>query len=132
MFTEKERAYLQSQHLARIATVSPDGQPDASPVGFEFDGAHFYVGGRDMTNTRKYKNVEAGNCKVTLVIDDLQSIDPWRPRALRVYGLAALVEREGMLGSGMYIRITPQVSWSWGFEGRSVHKTVHTGHETAS
>ncbi len=32
-FTDAEIAYLRSQPLARIATVSPDGQPDASPVG---------------------------------------------------------------------------------------------------
>jgi hypothetical protein len=38
MFTEKEIAYLQSQPLARLATVSVDLQPDAVPVGFEFDG----------------------------------------------------------------------------------------------
>lgn len=132
MFTEKEIAYLKSQRLARIATVAPDGQADVSPVGFEFDGADFYVGGRDVTNTRKYKNVQAGHRKVALVIDDLRSVDPWRPRAVRIYGLAELVEREGMLGPKEYIRITPQVSWSWGVEGPSLHKTVHAGHETIS
>jgi len=32
-FTEEEIAYLRTQRLARIATVSADGQPDAMPVG---------------------------------------------------------------------------------------------------
>ena len=49
-FTEEEAAYLQSQPLARIATVGPDGQPDVAPVGFEFDGTYLYVGGRAPTS----------------------------------------------------------------------------------
>ncbi len=125
MFTEKEIAYLQSQPLARIATVAPDGQPDASPVGVEFDGAYFYVGGHEVTSTRKYQNVQAGNHQVALVIDDLPSVNPWQARGIRIYGTAELVEREGRLGRGMYIRITPQVSWSWGIEGTARLKTVH-------
>ena len=44
-FTEDEVAYLKSQPLARLATVDADGQPDVVPVGFEFDGTYFYVGG---------------------------------------------------------------------------------------
>jgi pyridoxamine 5'-phosphate oxidase family protein len=44
-FTEDETAYLKSQPLARIATVGPGGQPDVTPVSFEFDGTYFYVGG---------------------------------------------------------------------------------------
>lgn len=126
MFTEKEIAYLKSQRLARIATVAPDGQPDASPVGVEFDGANFYVGGHGVTNTRKYKNIQAGHHKVALVIDDLPSVNPWQARGIRIYGIAALVEREGMLGTGKYIRITPKVSWSWGIEGAARQKTIHT------
>src|SRR5688572_6050367 len=100
MFTEKEIAYLKSQRLARIATVAPDGQPDAAPVGFEFDGTTFYVGGYNVTNTRKYKNVLSGQQKIALVVDDLPSVNPWQARGIRIYGTAALVEREGMLGGG--------------------------------
>ena len=42
MFSEKEIAYLKSQKLARIATVSADGEPDVAPVGFTFDGQRFH------------------------------------------------------------------------------------------
>ena len=70
-FTDEEIAYLRSQRLARIATVSQEGQPDVAPVGFEFDGTHFYVGGRDPARTRKFLNVEGGNDRVALVVDDL-------------------------------------------------------------
>lgn len=134
-FTDEEIAYLQSQRLARIATVAPDGQPDVSPVGFEFDGSHLYVGGLDLKRTRKFRNVEAGNTKVALVIDDLVSVDPWTPRFMRVYGTADWTERAGELGSGPYLRITPTLSWSWNLAGRpfgdaegdfTPHRTVHT------
>ncbi len=132
MFTENEQAYLKSQRLARIATVGPDGQPDASPVGFEFDGAVFYVGGRDLARTRKYKHVQAGHDRVALIVDDLLSVSPWQPRGVRIYGTADLVERAGHLGPGVYLRITPQVSWSWGLDEPSMasgrpgpRKTVH-------
>ena len=94
-FTEDEIAYLNSQPLARIATIGPDGQPDVVPVGFEFDGTYLYVGGRAPERTRKFLNVKAGQAKVALVVDDLVSTDPWTPRFLRVYGTAELIERAG-------------------------------------
>ncbi|HEX8006207.1 MAG TPA: PPOX class F420-dependent oxidoreductase [Trebonia sp.] len=118
-FTDEEIAYLRSQRLARLATVAPDGQPDVAPVGYEFDGNLFYVGGRDPAKTRKFRNIQAGNAKVALVIDDLVSVDPWTPRFLRVYGTAELIEREGRFGVAPYMRITPAISWSWNLDGRS-------------
>jgi pyridoxamine 5'-phosphate oxidase family protein len=132
-FTDEEVTYLRSQRLARIATVSDDGQPDVAPVGYEFDGEHLYVGGLDPAKTRKFRNVQAGNHKVALVIDDLVSAQPWTPRYLRIYGHAELVEREGEFGPAPYMRITPTISWSWNLEGRPfthdrqvvVHRTVH-------
>lgn len=77
--TDKEIAYLQTQRLPRIATASAEAQPDVVQVGFEFDGEYFYVGGHDLPKTVKYRNVQI-NPKVALVVDDLQSIRPWRPR----------------------------------------------------
>ena len=134
-FTEAEIAYMESQPLARLATVGRNGQPDAVPVVFEYDGSHFYIGGRDPKNTRKFRNVREGNEKVALVIDDLASRDPWTPRFLRVYGEGEIVERVGRFGPGLYMKITPTVSWSWnvsdpqpyGSENNTddVRRTVH-------
>jgi pyridoxamine 5'-phosphate oxidase family protein len=118
-FTPDEIAYLRSQRLARLATVGPDEQPDVVPVGFQFDGTHFYVGGIDPAKTRKFRNVRAGNTKVALVIDDLVSVRPWKPRYLRIYGDAELVTHDGQFGSGPYMRITPSVSWSWNLDADS-------------
>jgi pyridoxamine 5'-phosphate oxidase family protein len=132
MFTEKEIAYLKSQLLARLATVAPDGQPDNAAVGYEFDGEYFYIGGRNLPATRKFKNVQKGNHKIALLVDDLVSVNPWRPRGIRIYGTAEIIEREGRLGPGSYLRITPLTSWSWNIEepaaapGRlSMNKTHH-------
>jgi Pyridoxamine 5'-phosphate oxidase len=54
MFSEKELSYLKSQRLARIATVSADGEPDVAPVGFTFE-RRFLVGGMDLKRTLKYR-----------------------------------------------------------------------------
>lgn len=125
MFTEQEVVYLKSQRLVRIATVSDDRQPDVTPVGFEFDGTFFYVGGRDIAHTRKYRNVKSGNARVALVVDDLVSVRPWSPRGIRIYGTADFVERQGYVGPGAYLRIKPEVSWSWNIEGPEIHKVIH-------
>ena len=132
-FSEEEVAYLRSQRLARIATVSAEAQPDVVPVGFEFDGTYVYVGGIDPARTRKFRNVRSGNTKVALVIDDLVSTSPWTPRYLRIYGNAELVERQGQFGQAAYMRITPTISWSFNLEALpfthdrevSVRRTVH-------
>ena len=130
-FTPTEIDYLKSQPLGRLATVAADGQPDVAPVGFEFDGRYFYIGGRDLTGTRKYKNIAGGQTQVAFVVDDLVSTNPWRPRGIRIYGTAEIVQREGRLGHTDYIRISPQVSWSWAInpsapqDRRRMARTVH-------
>lgn len=134
-FSDEEVAYMKSQRLARIATVATDGQPDVVPVGFEYDDQYVYIGGMDPVKTRKFRNVDSGNTKVAVVIDDLVSSRPWSPRYLRIYGQAELVQRAGQFGPGWYMRITPTISWSWNLDGagfshdrkvvprRTVHKT---------
>ena len=119
-FSDDEIAYLQSQPIARFATVNADGQPDVVPLAFEFDGSYIWVGGvgPDVARTRKLRNIGAGRSKVSLVFDDLVSMQPFIARALRVYGDAEpAVERVGMMGPGLYSRITPTVSWSWNLAG---------------
>ena len=87
IFSQKEIEYIKSQSLARIATAAPlsvasskEGQqqtkdrsiqPDVVPVGFDFDGDYFYVGGMNILKSTKYKNVLKNN-KVAIIIDDLK------------------------------------------------------------
>ena len=49
-------------------------------------------------------------------MDDLASINPWKPRGIKVSGTAEVLEHKGLFGSGMYIRISPSASVSWGIE----------------
>ena len=132
IFSQKEVEYIKSQRLARIATAAPSIafsrqgedrsiQPDVVPVGFDFDGDYFYVGGMNILKSTKYKNVLKNN-KVAIIIDDLKSVDPWDPRGIRIYGTADVVTRQGgyMEGTGhpnsTYIRVKPDKKWSWGIE----------------
>lgn len=119
MFSEAEVNYLKSQRLARVASASPKGVPEVSPVGFEFDGRYFWVGSHSQEifpRTRRYRNIAGGNDRVSLVVDDLASVDPWRPRGVKVSGKAEVLDHDGIFGKGRYIRITPRVSASWGIE----------------
>jgi hypothetical protein len=50
-------------------------------------------------------------------------VDPWKVRGVRVNGVADIVTHNGEFGKGEYIRIKPNLSWSWGLAGGSV-KTV--------
>ncbi|MER3445615.1 MAG: PPOX class F420-dependent oxidoreductase [Candidatus Dadabacteria bacterium] len=116
MFSDKEIDYLRSQKLARIATVSKGLQPDVAPVSYELEGDKFVIPSLDMEKTLKYKNIKNGNLKVALVIDDLESVNPWKPRGIKVHGTAEIVERTGRFGKGLYIEITSQKVWSWGIQ----------------
>ena len=128
-FTDEEIAYLRSQPLARVATLGADGQPDLVPVAFEFDGAWFWIGGNgpSVAATRKFRNIRAGRTQVALVVDDLVSVDPFVARCIRVYGVADQpVERDGLVGPGLYVRITPTTSWSWNMAGQPAGEVWYT------
>jgi len=118
--TDVERGYLQSQPLARLATVDARGAPQNSPVGAFFDeetGA-ITIGGHAMGATRKFHNVQA-NGRVALVVDDLVSQDPWTVRGLEIRGTAVALddaEPPVPLMSREVIRITPTWVSSWGLD----------------
>lgn len=133
MFTEKEQEYLKNNQLARMGTITETGQPDVVPIRYEFDGAAFYVGGQYMIRSRKYRNVEAGNNKVALVIDDFIPVEGGMPgiRGIRIYGLAQPVERPGWGGvMSTQLKITPTTTWSWGIEGPAFTEAGFVTHKT--
>ncbi len=112
-FTPVEIAYLQSQRLGRIATAGPDCQPHVVPVGFRYNAQFdtIDVGGHDFAKRKKYRDVQR-NPRVAIVIDDLASIDPWRPRMIEVRGEAEILATGGEnVGPGFdpeMFRIRPQ------------------------
>jgi pyridoxamine 5'-phosphate oxidase family protein len=122
VFTPNEIAYLRSQRLARLATAGLDGQPHVVPLSFRYnaDEDTIDVGGHDFTHRKKYRDVQR-NPRVAIVIDDLASVDPWRPRMLEVRGDADILSTGGeAIGPGFdphIFRIRPKRIVSIGIDG---------------
>ena len=64
-------------------------------------------------------------------MDDMVSFDPFIARSIRIYGYAeAPFERVGMVGPGIYMRITPTISWSWNMAGEAAGTTWYEPRRT--
>ena len=109
-FTDDEVEFLTRSRLARVATASKEGQPHVVPVVYEFDGSAFYFTGWNLERSLKFKNL-IENKRVAIVVDDLLTVSPWRPRGVEVRGIAEL----GTEGGRAYVKVTPEVKRSWGF-----------------
>jgi pyridoxamine 5'-phosphate oxidase family protein len=123
VFTDAELEYLRTQMLGRLATLNPRGTLQNSPVGFGLDEASGLIDiwGRDMGNTRKFRNV-AANGEVAFVVDDLASVTPWVVRGIEIRGTAeALTDQTPPQPyfSREVIRIHPRriIAWGIGPEG---------------
>lgn len=118
-FTPAEVAYLQSQRMARIATVSPKGQPHVVPVAFRYnpETGTIDIGGHNFAQRKKWRDVKT-NPKVAVVIDDIASVNPWKVRGIEVRGEAErLISGGESIGRGFapeMFRITPKRIVSWG------------------
>lgn len=112
-FSEAELAYLLGgRRLGRIATVGENGTPHVTPVGWSYNAAldTIDITGHRLTQTKKYRDV-AKSQRAAIVIDDLATIDPWRPRAIEIRGRAETVSEPQAL-----IRIYPERVVSWGLQ----------------
>lgn len=58
----------------------------------------------------KHSNVKKVNKNFALVGDDLESSNPRKPRSVKFYGRALVVDHKGGFGTGKYIRTTPNIS----------------------
>jgi pyridoxamine 5'-phosphate oxidase family protein len=101
IFTEAEIDYLQSRAtrwgeykalLGRLATVGRDGTPHVIPLGvmFDPDAEAILIGGSSGTNmaaSKKFRDAQH-HPAVAVVIDDLESVDPWLPRFIEIRGRA--------------------------------------------
>jgi pyridoxamine 5'-phosphate oxidase family protein len=117
-FTEDERKYLSERRLGRIATVGKDGSPHVVPVGWRYNPEResIDVGGRDFARTKKFRDARRSG-RAAIVIDDLASTDPWRPRGIEVRGRAETLD-----GARPLIRIHPERIVSWGIESEEMGK----------
>jgi pyridoxamine 5'-phosphate oxidase family protein len=117
---DTELNYLRGQRLGRLATVDGRGRPQANPVGFFLgeDGT-IDIGGYSMDTTKKWRNI-GGNPNVSLVVDDIASMDPWQVRGVEIRGVAEQVpgpHRFDAFVSQGVIRIRPYSVYSWGLDG---------------
>ena len=123
-FTEKEIAYLGTQRLGRLATIGRDGAPHVVPVGFRYNPAldTIEIGGHALGRTRKFHDVQH-EARVSFVVDDLASVDPWTPRGIEIRGRAEALDYGGaVLGPGFgqeLIRIYPRRIIAWGIDSPS-------------
>ena len=119
-FAPQQLAYLRTQRLGRLATVDPGGTPQNSPVGFLIDPDDIVrIGGLNLGQSRKFRNVREHG-RVSLVVDDIASVDPWHVRGVEIRGAAeALLDVDALRCRGMSreeIRIRPERIVSWDLE----------------
>jgi pyridoxamine 5'-phosphate oxidase family protein len=121
VFSDAELRYMSGgQQLGRIATVGADGTPHVVPVGWIYNAASdtIDIGGHELERSKKFRDV-AHTGRAAIVIDDLESTDPWRPRAVEVRGRAEAIALPTPL-----IRIYPERIISWGLEQGRSSRTV--------
>jgi pyridoxamine 5'-phosphate oxidase family protein len=122
VFTDGELDYFNGERrLARIATVGADGTPHVTPVGMwshnpELDTID--VTGRDFGEKKKFRDV-ARTGRAAIVVDDMASTDPWRPRGVEVRGRAEAIDDPEPL-----IRIHPERIFPWGLDDESRPRSV--------
>ena len=113
VFTDAELRYLTGgRQLGRLATVGADGTPHVVPVAWIYNAARdaIDVGGHELERTKKFRDV-ARSGRAAIVVDDLASTDPWRPRGIEVRGRA-----EALTLPTPLIRIHPERIVTWGVE----------------
>ena len=124
-FSAAELRYLiGGRLLGRLATVGADGTPHVVPVGWIYNAARdtIDIGGHELERSKKFRDV-ARDGRAAIVIDDLESTDPWRPRGIEVRGRAEAIAMPTPL-----IRIHPERIVSWGLgHGRSARTVASDG-----
>lgn len=82
---EQDQNILKSKGLAHMATIGPHGEPQSSPVWFEWDGK--YIKSSQTTTRQKYRNVKR-DPRVALSITDPEN--PYH--SLEIRGKVARIE----------------------------------------
>ena len=119
VFTGKEREYLATQGLGRIATVGPDGQPHVVPTSFRYNAEHdaIDVGGLRMRQTKKLRDAQRTG-RASIVIDDV--LPPWQPRMIEIRGTATVLPEGGKALNERFedtvVRIQPTRIISFGID----------------
>ena len=113
VFRSAELAYLTGgKQLGRLATVGADGTPHVVPVSWIYNAVRdtIDIGGYELERSKKFRDVLRSG-RAAIVVDDLASTDPWRPRGIEVRGRGEAIALPTSL-----IRIHPERIVSWGLE----------------
>jgi pyridoxamine 5'-phosphate oxidase family protein len=90
------------------------------PVGWIYNAARdaIEIGGIELERSKKFRDI-ARTGRAAIVVDDLESTDPWRPRGIEVRGRADAIALPTPL-----IRIHPERIVSWGLGAARSARTV--------
>ena len=121
--TANEHEYLTEQLLGRLATLAPDGSPQTRPVGFFVNDelGTIDIGGHNIIQSQKFRNVQR-DPRVSLVVDDLATVDPWAPRGIEIRGVAEALPDARPPRAGFspgLIRIRPTRVLGWGLDSNA-------------
>jgi len=113
ILTPVELAYLIGQRLGRLATVDAAGAPGVVPVTHRVDDdlGVVDIAGFRLAASAKWRNVRR-EPRVAYVVDDLETVDPWKPRGIQLRGTAQTVTVDGT----DLIRVTPLRVIAWGLD----------------
>lgn len=131
--TTKEKDFVQSLRVARVATVASDGVPHNVPVCPVFEKNKIYFG--TERGARKVRNIQ-GNPSVTIVFDEYSEawdylrgvmlqgkariVNRKEFRVLRnkIYAKYSQYERSAPIGErdSVIVEVTPERKFSWGIE----------------
>lgn len=110
-FSTDELAFLHGdRRLGRLATVGKEGMPHVTPCGWvhNVEADTIDITGRELDKTKKFRDVARSGC-AAIVIDDLASVIPWRPRGIEIRGRGEAITEPAAL-----IRVYPDHVVSWG------------------
>lgn len=118
-FSDAEFNYLTRQRrLGRLATIDAKGHLHVVPIGMwqiNEELGTIDVSGHNFASSKKFRNVLA-TPRAAFVVDDLASVDPWRPRSVMIEGPAQALNNDGSSNAQGVIRITPETIVSWGLD----------------
>jgi PPOX class probable F420-dependent enzyme len=130
-WSKKERDFVDSLRVARLATADARGRPHTVPICPLLDGEKIYVGSE--AGAKKVRNIEA-NPRVAIVFDDYSEawahlrgimiqgearvvkLAEFRRLRKKMYAKYLMYESMAALGDddSVIIEITPRRKFSWG------------------
>ncbi len=140
----RERVFIESQRVARMATVDTHGQPYVIPVCYAYDGVRLYTpidekpkrSGRVLTRIRNIQETGRASLVIDRYDEDWSRLawvmirgqgvilgpdDPVHPAAVRLLRERYPQYREMALEIAPIIAITPTHISSWGALGSDPH-----------